>query len=72
MSLIILSYFNPRPREEGDKGFVIGEPPGNRFNPRPREEGDFVILSRNSVDGDFNPRPREEGDKSLRITTCIC
>ena len=36
-------YFNPRPREEGDKNSSkIMKSPFD-FNPRPREEGDVVL-----------------------------
>ena len=37
-------YFNPRPREEGDKrqGYRLDKT--DYFNPRPREEGDAVYL----------------------------
>ena len=34
--------FNPRPREEGDKGFYATLTVKLDFNPRPREEGDTV------------------------------
>ena len=36
-----MGYFNPRPREEGDR-LNIGERDAGKvnFNPRPREEGD--------------------------------
>ena len=32
--------FNPRPREGGDKGYLIGQEFMYCFNPRPREGGD--------------------------------
>ena len=35
-----LSYFNPRPREEGDAASKRMLPVVIYFNPRPREEGD--------------------------------
>ena len=57
-----LLYFNPRPREEGDRTPANVISTKFYFNPRPREEGDvsfpFVVV----VLSDFNPRPREEGD----------
>ena len=34
------SYFNPRPREEGDSYLLSVVPEEQNFNPRPREEGD--------------------------------
>ena len=34
------SYFNPRPREEGDKSASTSCLTASNFNPRPREEGD--------------------------------
>ena len=33
-------YFNPRPREEGDRGRKVSAFYLRNFNPRPREEGD--------------------------------
>ena len=33
-------HFNPRPREEGDRGLGSKFPRYVYFNPRPREEGD--------------------------------
>ena len=47
-----MCYFNPRPREEGDRPSHYYPPCGRYFNPRPREEGDvaeckdgkFVVL----------------------------
>ncbi len=38
----ISNYFNPRPREEGDKGVEQLHLQTFYFNPRPREEGDRV------------------------------
>ena len=35
-------YFNPRPREEGDKHPLVNQTFPLDFNPRPREEGDEV------------------------------
>ena len=55
-------YFNPRPREEGDRLEGFGSRPSGHFNPRPREEGDAVAHTGTVSDVDFNPRPREEGD----------
>ena len=59
---VMLKYFNPRPREEGDPVTLNGKLDVYDFNPRPREEGDkkplYIVLQR----GNFNPRPREEGD----------
>ena len=40
----LTSYFNPRPREEGDTLGVARVPTPVYFNPRPREEGDFHPL----------------------------
>ena len=37
-----LSYFNPRPREEGDWPCLSGIHACQYFNPRPREEGDLI------------------------------
>ena len=42
-SVSFLTYFNPRPRKEGDplkSSDVLDE---NDFNPRPRKEGDKII-----------------------------
>ena len=36
------SYFNPRPREEGDNGDKCDKKQIIHFNPRPREEGDLL------------------------------
>ena len=36
------SYFNPRPREEGDSSLSALSATTCDFNPRPREEGDFT------------------------------
>ena len=36
-------YFNPRPREEGDKSSHTSLCDGGNFNPRPREEGDKIL-----------------------------
>ena len=36
----LAAYFNPRPREEGDRYAALAELPHINFNPRPREEGD--------------------------------
>ena len=61
----LTSYFNPRPREEGDGNHPCCNVEGGHFNPRPREEGDHNnrILQRGACN--FNPRPREEGDPML-------
>ena len=56
-------YFNPRPREEGDKYFLSGYLCPDNFNPRPREEGDRWASSFDADLPNFNPRPREEGDQ---------
>ena len=37
---VFRSYFNPRPREEGDLVLLKDVLFVNDFNPRPREEGD--------------------------------
>ena len=43
LQLTCQTYFNPRPREEGD-GLCLWETLANvDFNPRPREEGDSVV-----------------------------
>ena len=57
-----LSYFNPRPREEGDRTRIASACQGGYFNPRPREEGDEAHKSERLERSYFNPRPREEGD----------
>ena len=36
----LVSYFNPRPREEGDDVISLRTRSKKNFNPRPREEGD--------------------------------
>ena len=38
-------YFNPRPREEGDKTTTTTYQKTYNFNPRPREEGDANNLA---------------------------
>ena len=43
LSSHISNYFNPRPREEGDKGPQYISIGFGDFNPRPREEGDAFI-----------------------------
>ena len=60
------TYFNPRPREEGDDITVDEYISEKNFNPRPREEGDSLHSSYRLVRVNFNPRPREEGDRYLR------
>mgnify|MGYP007033695788 CR=1 FL=1 len=40
----IVCYFNPRPREEGDKCYPDSDVHRLDFNPRPREEGDIQII----------------------------
>ena len=56
------AHFNPRPREEGDRGRLSVENQYKDFNPRPREEGDDTENGPKSIGIYFNPRPREEGD----------
>ena len=56
------SYFNPRPRKEGDAWNMILSPRSRDFNPRPRKEGDNRYLRRYFDRYYFNPRPRKEGD----------
>ena len=58
----LIFYFNPRPREEGDRACQTLSEQLLDFNPRPREEGDKVSFKRRTTQGHFNPRPREEGD----------
>ena len=60
--LLLLPYFNPRPREKGDVLTAQGAVIVTHFNPRPREKGDINKCEREDVDGYFNPRPREKGD----------
>ena len=55
-------YFNPRPREEGDRVDLQAYCDLYDFNPRPREEGDVIGSLPLLSTRDFNPRPREEGD----------
>ena len=57
------SYFNPRPREEGDVSSTAQDTACPHFNPRPREEGDSRYSRPPIRAGHFNPRPREEGDR---------
>ena len=40
-SCVIVMYFNPRPREEGDLRVSVKSDFIDYFNPRPREEGDL-------------------------------
>ena len=55
-------YFNPRPREEGDRLRLRCRRMARYFNPRPREEGDRCQAFLFATACHFNPRPREEGD----------
>ena len=64
---VILSDFNPRPREEGDTQYRQCHYGFSYFNPRPREEGDIINFFVECVLCDFNPRPREEGDARLDV-----
>ena len=48
--VIVLCYFNPRPRKEGDTGQAQKRGQTKYFNPRPRKEGD-VIDSTNGLLG---------------------
>ena len=59
---VIVLYFNPRPREEGDKYTQTLRLSTIYFNPRPREEGDRRSSLQSLRNRHFNPRPREEGD----------
>ena len=43
---VIVLYFNPRPREEGDAVAHTGTVSDVDFNPRPREEGDQKLFHR--------------------------
>ena len=58
------SYFNPRPREEGDESLRTIGNVFAYFNPRPREEGDLFQRFCCQKMYHFNPRPREEGDSN--------
>ena len=40
--VIVLCYFNPRPRKEGDMSTLDSKRSPLYFNPRPRKEGDSV------------------------------
>ena len=64
-------YFNPRPREEGDRNALLSCPVRDDFNPRPREEGDRGAFFINGDENDFNPRPREEGDDTVRYAVPV-
>ena len=55
-------YFNPRPREGGDRKPDDFCSYGENFNPRPREGGDYSTTANTLSPTDFNPRPREGGD----------
>ena len=68
---ISLVYFNPRPREEGDKENYAFNLSGLYFNPRPREEGDGIKKYTDEQSWHFNPRPREEGDSHNPIIIFI-
>ena len=61
--ILAFVYFNPRPREEGDKSETSSEPSHENFNPRPREEGDLFYRAPRYISENFNPHPREEGDQ---------
>ena len=62
VELYLDPYFNPRPREEGDKWIYQRFSALGYFNPRPREEGDLSLVTNANPVYYFNPRPREEGD----------
>ena len=63
------TYFNPRPREEGDFRVILKRLCNSLyFNPRPREEGDCITKGFRIFMCHFNPRPREEGDL---VSSCI-
>ena len=62
----IYPYFNPRPREEGDKCGRRSFRLEVYFNPRPREEGDSTATTSSPMLRNFNPRPREEGGATLQ------
>jgi len=42
---LLLEYFNPRPREEGDQTDNGKRAVYAYFNPRPREEGDSTLIA---------------------------
>ena len=62
---MIVLYFNPRPREEGDATLKTFGDFHRHFNPRPREEGDSFLTLSLLFMLYFNPRPREEGDRFI-------
>ena len=64
ISLADNCYFNPRPRDEGDRRQFLQRRKTRYFNPRPREEGDNRRTLQKSFKIYFNPRPREEGDST--------
>ena len=64
-SNILITYFNPLPRKEGDSSSNEYRSLDIYFNPLPRKEGDCSTKAVVVHDGDnFNPLPRKEGDIS--------
>ena len=41
---LVVPYFNPRPRKEGDVLVKLSGTPRGDFNPRPRKEGDLTDI----------------------------
>ena len=65
--VIVLCYFNPRPRKEGDVWVAGQRALLVYFNPRPRKEGDLPLKNLGHPTGYFNPRPRKEGDGTPKM-----
>ena len=63
VEFVVIFYFNPRPRKEGDGTNSSAVNWAIYFNPRPRKEGDHCHLMYFFTKDNFNPRPRKEGDQ---------
>ena len=64
--MIILSYFNPRPREGGDAFASVNGIFVTVFQSTPPRRGRHQPAAGTAYDGNFNPRPREGGDRAGR------
>ena len=58
---IIVLYFNPRPREEGDLVILYFQDKGAYFNPRPRKEGDGRQYTAMTEQPKFQSTPSQRG-----------
>ena len=65
LTCLMEDYFNPRPREGGDRSATVRAVEYCDFNPRPREGGDIEHGHHAPAVQNFNPRPREGGDHRI-------